>query len=89
MGVAQQKLFVMSKMVHTSKKNGSKSCKITTFNPDNYIVSNKDSKFEGFIPEDFYIDLALMPKINVGQENVFDFGLSDYGMNLKIINIIE
>lgn len=88
MGVTQKNLFVLSKMVHTSKKTGNKSCKVSTFNPSNYITSQKDSKFEGFITEDFYIDVALMPKIIVGQENVFDFGVSDFGMNLKVIDIL-
>lgn len=88
MGVAQKKLFVMSKMVHTSKKTGNKSCKITTFNPDNYIISKKDSKFEGFITEDFYLDVNLMQKIVVGGENTFDFGINENGMNLKIIDVL-
>lgn len=88
MGVTQKNFFVLSKMVHVSKKSGNKSCKITYFDPTNYIISKKESKFEGFIPSESYIDLNLMDKVNVGTENTFDFGVSDYGTTLKIIDVL-
>lgn len=84
----QKKMFVLNKMLHTSKKSGKTSIKVTYFDIENYIKSEKESQFEGFIPNDAYLqDLTQFNDIQCGNENLFTYCMPDFGTQLKLIKI--
>lgn len=88
MGITQREYYVLSKMKHTSKKNGNQFLKVTYIDTNNFIESSKDSKFIGYIVNDLYCDISLYDKVTPGGVNIFDYDLGDFGTQLRVTDII-
>lgn len=84
--VLEKIYYVLNKRIYTSKAE-KKSTKLTYFEPDSYIQSQKEDRFEGVITRDQYCHLDFFNKVGVGYFK-FTFGQPDYGHELQLIDIV-
>lgn len=84
--VLEKIYYILNKRIYISKVER-KSTKITYFEPDSYIKSQKDDRFEGVITRDLYCHLDFFNKVGVGYFK-FIFGEPFFGHELQLIDIL-